>query len=98
MTGPAEPANTGAGDRGTLPPYFDALLGRYYNEVEMEQVQREIGEANTQKQVRQQKPSAAAVLPHTWTSPEEAHNEPRLRCTLSGPTARRSQRPLGGNP
>ena len=53
IRGKAEPENTSTGDRGTSPPYYDALLGRYYNEVEMEQVQREIGEANTQKQVRQ---------------------------------------------
>ena len=65
VTGPVEAENTGP-DRATR-PYFDAPLGRYYSyysEAEVEQVQREIGEAN--------------VLPHTWTSPAKAHNEPRL--------------------
>ena len=40
------------------------LLGRYYNEVEGEQVQREIEEANTQKQVRQK---ARQLLQHYRT-------------------------------
>ena len=98
-TGPVEAENTGP-DRATR-PYFDAPLGRYYSyysEAEVEQVQREIGEANVQKTSAPKNPSAVAVLPHTWTSPAKAHNEPRLGRTLRGPTARGGQRPLGGNP
>ena len=64
LTEPAEPANTGTGNRGTLPPYFDALLGRYYNEVEMEQVQREIGEANTQKKCAKKPVSCRGTTAH----------------------------------
>ena len=37
----------------------------------------------THKKSAPKSPSAAAVLPHTGTSPTEAHNEASLRCTLS---------------
>ena len=38
-----EPSQANTSEWGNSQPYFDALLGRYYNEVEMEQVQRDGG-------------------------------------------------------